>query len=293
MKTHLLALALMLGVVAAAPSASAAGSSDIPPSAYPINWKQCPDRPEVQCGTLRVPLDWARRRREDHVALARHPATDPAHRIGALFFNPGGPGDGGVEIVIAADLIFSPTLGHASTSSAWTRAASAAARRCPCGVPVLTPTYTLFPRTERGVRALLRHNRAVGQSCLRADRALLGTLDTVSVARDHEAVRIALGGGRSTGSACPTARRSRRTTPSSSPAHPRDGAGLRAGAQRSEDQQVAEEIIAVEDSFNRFAAWCDTAPTCALRGQDVAAVYDRLVAGADRTRSRSRGRCGR
>jgi hypothetical protein len=40
-------------------------------------------------------------------------------------------------------------------------------------------------------------------------------------------------------------------------------------------------MMAVEDSFNRFAGWCDTAPTCALRGQDVGAVYDRLVAGAD------------
>ena len=46
MKTRLLALALMLGVVAAAPSASAAGSPDTRQGAFPISWTQCPDRPE-------------------------------------------------------------------------------------------------------------------------------------------------------------------------------------------------------------------------------------------------------
>jgi pimeloyl-ACP methyl ester carboxylesterase len=45
--------------------------------------------------------------------------------------------------------------------------------------------------------------------------------------------------------------------------------------------QVAGEIMAAEESFNRFADWCPTADTCALRGQDVRAVFDRLVVQAD------------
>jgi pimeloyl-ACP methyl ester carboxylesterase len=45
--------------------------------------------------------------------------------------------------------------------------------------------------------------------------------------------------------------------------------------------QVADEIIAAEDSFNRFADWCPSQESCALRGQDVRAVFDRLVAQAD------------
>jgi hypothetical protein len=48
-----------------------------------------------------------------------------------------------------------------------------------------------------------------------------------------------------------------------------------------EGHQVAGEIVAAEDSFNRFADWCPTQETCALRGQDVRAVFDRLVAQAD------------
>ena len=62
-----------------------------------------------------------------------------------------------------------------------------------CGVPAFTPTSTFFPRTEQQFDELRRHNRAVGLSCLKADAALTRNLDTVSVARDHEALRIALG----------------------------------------------------------------------------------------------------
>jgi hypothetical protein len=50
---------------------------------------------------------------------------------------------------------------------------------------------------------------------------------------------------------------------------------------QSEVHQVAGEIMAAEDSFNRFADWCPTQETCALRGQDVRAVFDRLVQQAD------------
>ena len=65
----------------------------------------------AQCGTLRVPADWSHPKgRKINVAVARRPADDPAHRIGTLFFNPGGPGDGGVKYVIAADTFFSDTL---------------------------------------------------------------------------------------------------------------------------------------------------------------------------------------
>jgi len=45
--------------------------------------------------------------------------------------------------------------------------------------------------------------------------------------------------------------------------------------------QLTGEIMATEESFDRFADWCPTADTCALRGQDVRAVFDRLVVQAD------------
>ena len=152
-----------------------------------------------------------------------------------------------------------------------------------CAVPILTPTGTLFPRTEAQFAALLRHNRDVGASCLRETGALLGHVDTVTLARDHEALRMALGEktvswlGLSYGS---------QLGANYAELYPQRTRAmvLDAALEHSlpEVMQVAGETMAAEDSFNRFARWCDTAATCALRGQDVAAVFDRLVADAER-----------
>src|SRR5215210_2875535 len=78
---------------------------------HSIDFAKCPGSAVTQCGTLRVPANWSHPEgRKINVAVARRPADDPAHRIGTLFFNPGGPGDGGVKYVIAADTYFSDTL---------------------------------------------------------------------------------------------------------------------------------------------------------------------------------------
>ena len=67
-----------------------------------LNWAPCGgDFPGAECATALVPLDY------DHptgptteIALARIPAADPAHKIGSLFVNPGGPGGSGVDLVL-------------------------------------------------------------------------------------------------------------------------------------------------------------------------------------------------
>jgi pimeloyl-ACP methyl ester carboxylesterase len=216
------------------------------------------------------------------VAVARRPADDPAHRVGTLFFNAGGPGDGEVKYVVDNDSYFSPTLRARFDIVGVDPRATGGSGHVRCDVPVLTPTDTLFPRSEREFDAMVSRNRAIGLSCLRQTGALMAHTDTVSVARDHEAARAALGVdqvswlGISYGSQLAAnyahlfPRRTRAMVLDSALEH-----------SLPEGQQVADEMMAAEDSFNRFARWCDTAPTCALRGQDVAAVYDRLVAGAD------------
>jgi hypothetical protein len=53
------------------------------PAPRVITWTACPEDPQVQCGTMRVPADWAK---PDGPAttltIARRPAPDPAARIG-------------------------------------------------------------------------------------------------------------------------------------------------------------------------------------------------------------------
>lgn len=44
---------------------------------------------------------------------------------------------------------------------------------------------------------------------------------------------------------------------------------------------VSSAAIA-EDSFNQFVKWCESTSSCALHGRDVTAVWDDLLARADR-----------
>jgi len=77
------------------------GLSGIPvPS---LSWTDCPDKdPGLQCATARVPRDY-RNLGSGFLSLhlKRHRATDPTHRIGSLFVNPGGPGGSGADFVSA------------------------------------------------------------------------------------------------------------------------------------------------------------------------------------------------
>lgn len=284
LSSGLLAVALAVGFGPAVPVQATEGVATARAPSFSVAWAPCPNAPTKQCGTMQVPMDWSRPRGEQTtVAVARRPADDPARRIGTLFFNAGGPGDAEVKYVVDNDdWFFSPTLRARFDIVGVDPRGTGGSGHVRCDVPILTPADTIFPRSEQQFEAMLDHNRAVGLSCLRQTGSLLAHTDTVSVARDHEAARVALGVGQvswlgisyGTQLAANYAelfpRQTRATVLDSALEH-----------SLPENQQVADEMMAVEDSFNRFADWCDTAPTCALQGQDVAAVYDSLVAGAN------------
>jgi hypothetical protein len=62
-------------------------------------------------------LDWARPNgRKISLAVVRHRASRPEQRIGSLFFNPGGPGQSGVDAVTEAVRVWTPGARVASTS---------------------------------------------------------------------------------------------------------------------------------------------------------------------------------
>ena len=251
--------------------------------AYKIDFSPCPGSTTARCGTLRVPADWSRPNGSKiDVAVARHAAEDPAHRIGTLFFNPGGPGDSGVKYVVAADTFFSATLRARFDIVSVDPRGVGASTPITCGVAALTPDYTFFPKTQHEFDAMVAHNRAVANSCLEQTGPLMLNADTRSVARDHEALRIALGVskvnwlGLSYGSHLGA--QYAELYPDRTRAMVLDAATEHSG---SETSLTADGISTVEEAFNRFADWCDTADDCALHGQDVAAVYDRLVESAD------------
>ncbi len=51
----------------------------------------------------------------------------------------------------------------------------------------------------------------------------------------------------------------------------------------SEPQMLGDEATAAEDSFRRWATWCEGSGACALHGQNVLRVWDDLIATANRS----------
>jgi pimeloyl-ACP methyl ester carboxylesterase len=100
------AAAALLATVLPASAAVAAARPASPGAAVPVlHWRPCDGG--FQCATARVPLDYRHPRGATiTIAMIRHLATDPARRIGSLFFNPGGPGGSGTEDLPLAYRLF-------------------------------------------------------------------------------------------------------------------------------------------------------------------------------------------
>ena len=275
---HVALLAALLLIIGAAQA-----SADPGQTRFKITWSACEKSPQTQCGTLKVPLDWSKPSGASiSLAVARRPAKDRQHRIGTLFFNPGGPGDGAAKYIAMAETIFTPTLIERFDLVGMDPRGMENSSPVRCTVPVITPETTLFPKTQQQFQQLLKHNREVGLNCLDKAGELVRHMDTVNVARDHEALRLALGENKINWLGISYGTQLAANYAQLYPTHTR-AMVLDAPLEHSlpEVHQVADEITAAEDSFNRFADWCPTQETCALRGQDVRAVFDRLVQQAD------------
>lgn len=100
------ALSAALGLV----TASVAAAAPVTAPAVPVlDWQPCDNG--FFCATAIVPLDYAHPTGDTiHLAVIKHPAGDPAHRIGSVFFNPGGPGDSGVTTLAELYSQFPPDL---------------------------------------------------------------------------------------------------------------------------------------------------------------------------------------
>ena len=285
-RASVVTLAAVLLIIGGAQASAEPGETH-----FTITWSPCEKSPQTQCGTLKVPVDWSKPSGPTiSLAVARRPAKDSAQRIGTLFFNPGGPGDGAAKYIVNAETIFTATLVDRFDLVGMDPRGMENSSQVRCTVPLITPESTLFPKTEQQFQQLRQHNREVGLNCLDRAGDLVRHMDTVSVARDHEALRLALGENKINWLGISYGTQLAANYAQLYPTRTR-AMVLDAPLEHSlpEVHQVADEIMAAEDSFNRFADWCPTQETCALRGQDVRAVFDRLVQQADQNPIRVEG----
>src|SRR4051794_952802 len=278
----------LLGCVAAL-AAGSPGFADVTASAGTIQWHGCGPElpPNLQCGELAVPLDYARPRgATTTLGFARLPAQDRARRVGSLIINPGGPGGAGssfVAIEAAGRHLWHPALHRRFDLIGMDPRGTGTSAPIQCDPGAWNQIASLFPRTAAEFAQLQGQVRAVGESCLRMTGALLGHMDTLSAARDMEALRRALGEGKlnflglSYGAELGTLYAER---------YPKRIWAMALDAvldhSISTDRIFSNAAVAYEDTFNRFAAWCRRTTSCPLHGRDVRAFFDRLVRRADR-----------
>ena len=234
------------------------------------------------------------------LGFARLRASDRRHRVGSLIVNPGGPGGAGSEVVAAeaAGLhLWHPALHRRFDLIGMDPRGIGLSTPVRCDPAIYNRIVSFAPRSRAQFRRLDARLRALGRSCLRRTGPLLEHVDTVSVARDMERLRRALGDGKlnflglSYGAEIGVLYAAR--YPKRIRTMALDGVfdhGLPMTTIFSDNAR------GYEDSLTRFAAWCAADASCALHGRDVLALYDQLVRAptGDRSppRSARTGRAG-
>jgi pimeloyl-ACP methyl ester carboxylesterase len=193
------ALALLLaGSCLALTGASATTGAAAGATVPRLSWTECADG--FECATATVPLDYDQPSgRAITLALVRLPAADPAHRIGSLFLNPGGPGNSSVDFVRQAartdyppgvldrfDIIGMDPRGVGGSTPVRCFADGAEAE-------AFFADYNVLPVNRAELVAQAAKVSDLAGRCRARAAWLLPHLSTANVARDMDLVRRAVG----------------------------------------------------------------------------------------------------
>ncbi|WP_369778175.1 alpha/beta hydrolase [Streptomyces sp. R33] len=170
-----------------------------------LSWTRCG---ELQCATLTVPMDYAHPEdgRTFTLPLAKAVTADPAGRIGSLVFNPGGPGESGVDQLKSGGLSsfserararfdivgFDPRGVAGSKPAVDCGSSDSAAEDQPTSGAGDTST-SLYPKTDAERHAALTDAERQAAACKDRSGAILPHVGTLDAARDMDVLRAALG----------------------------------------------------------------------------------------------------
>ncbi|MFB6718987.1 alpha/beta hydrolase [Kribbella sp. NPDC056345] len=279
MKRALGALTASVVVFAAVAIPASAGTAK-------IVWKPCADeQPGYECGTLALPIDRSKPGGPTfELAVNRHKATDPAHRLGVLFVNPGGPGGSGVEFAGEAPQYFSPQILERFDIIGFDPRGVAGSKPVLCGEDLVNKQRAaIYPRTAAEFAKLITVEKQLRADCRARTGPIYDHMSAVDVADDMDALRGALGEaklsyyGVSYGTlfgqmyAERYGDRVRAMVLDSTVDHSLDTHAF-----------LTSEARAVEDSFREWVKWNQRTASSALHGQNVVKIWDGLMAKAER-----------
>jgi pimeloyl-ACP methyl ester carboxylesterase len=243
----------------------------------------------LQCATLAVPLDYA-----DptgpwiHLAVARHPASDPAERIGSLFINPGGPGASGIDDLPEELEVLTPELIDRFDIVEWDPRGVGESDPVRCTAPSSGASLGSddpVPATAAQEARLIAVDRAFAADCERGSGRLLDFVGTADTARDLDMLREAVGDarlsylGHSYGTYLGAVYAE--LFPNRVRAMVLDGA---IDPSLSLEQMAIAQAKGLESVLNLFISWCEGSPACSWRpvgNPSSALVAEAVRSGSD------------
>lgn len=254
---------------------------------HTIKWSNCSSTaaPRLECGSLDVPISWDQPNGpQTTIGFQRLKASNATARIGPLFFNPGGPGGIASEFITTTaqgDPILGEILNEYFDLIGPDPRGIGTSTPIRCDPDLWNKRVSAFPKTESEWQELVAYNEALGNSCRNLTGSLFEHVDTLSVAKDFEALRVALDGeklnflGLSYGTQLGATYAE--LYPQSIRAMVLDG---NMDHSQSETSTLVGESSTYEIVLGRFADWCSRNSTCALYERDVLQLFDHLVATA-------------
>ncbi|MEU4241137.1 alpha/beta hydrolase [Actinoplanes sp. NPDC026619] len=252
------------------------------PTTGKIVWAACPEDAKVQCGEMNVPADWSNPAGPTvMLTVARRPALDPAHRIGVLMINPGGPGGSAVDFTFDATTFFGEQVRKQFDIVGMDPRGVGRSSPVLCSQDLIDAKPSPLVETPQQYAALIDYNRRLAADCASRSGPVFPHVDTGSVVRDMDAVRAALGEekisfyGASYGSLMGEEYAER---------YPTRLRALALDGVMDHTPNVGtflvQETDAAQDAFREFVAWCARDTKCILHGRDVDQIWAGLMARA-------------
>lgn len=277
------------GAAGTAGTARAAGANGLNGAARDLRWAPCDDpaKPGAECASLSVPVDWAHPDGPKlDLAVARRKATDPGPgtRVGSMVFGPGGPGDSGVQMVVDNVSRFSPEVRRRFDVVSFDPRGVGDSSPVTCSGDLLAKRPSPELKSQADFDATMAYNKRLRADCRARTGPVYDHLDSGQTVRDLDALRAALGERKLTfhGSSYGTLLGAQYAE-----TYPRRVRAMVLESVMDHSVPTAREFLrdeaaTAEDSFREFVKWCDGATGCALHGRDVRAVWQGLLARAER-----------
>lgn len=233
------------------------------------------------CGWIEVPVDWDNPHAEKvQLGMLRHNATKSEERVGSLIFNPGGPGDNATVYIQQATALFGKDVSDKFDIIGLDPRGVGLSSPIKCDPEIYNRRAPFWPSNQEELDTMVDKWQALGESCLKKTGPLVKHLDSVSVAKDLEAIRQGLGEEKLNYLGLSYGTLIGQTYAELYPQNIRtmtlDGV-MDHGTDPISYQTVKSTTY--ETELIRFADWCSKNSTCALNGTsaEILKVWDDLV----------------